>query len=217
MNPISAFAVQRQTGVVPFPLRYDAKLTYGVNVTLTTAGSSNLGVMYRFRLNSLYDPDVTGTGHQPYQYDQLSPIYRQYLVRKAHIDLTFSDPTADGLWVGWAIVPDGDTGDTPTSLSLEDYLERPMFRCMPCNNTGAQTVTCRMTVPNHAIFGLTEAQYAAEPGVYGAAYNANPAQTAYLQVFLVDPTALVSTHSIRISGRLVYDSQLFGYIGPNQS
>jgi len=33
-----------------------------------------------FRLNSLFDPDLSGTGHQPLYYDQLTTVYGQYCV-----------------------------------------------------------------------------------------------------------------------------------------
>jgi hypothetical protein len=58
--------VQSQTSTQPFPMRYRARLTYGVNVTLTTVTTLTTAVKNRFRLNSVYDPDVTNTGHQPY-------------------------------------------------------------------------------------------------------------------------------------------------------
>lgn len=35
---------------------------------------------YVFRLNSLYDPNETGTGHQPRGYDELAAIYNSYTV-----------------------------------------------------------------------------------------------------------------------------------------
>jgi hypothetical protein len=214
---MAAFAVQKQSGVVPFPMRYQSRLTYGVNVTTSTAGSSAFGTLYKFRLSSLFDPDQTGTGHQPYQYDQLAAVYTKYLVRHCVVDLTFTDPTVDGLWVGWSVVPEGDAGDTPTSLTLEDFVERPNWRCMPLNNTGAQTVTCKMSIPIHTVFGLTPGQYENQTSVFGAAYNNNPTSVAYLQCFVVDPTALVSQQSVRIAGRLVYTSDHFSYTAPAQS
>lgn len=146
----------------------------------------------------------------------MTAVYSKYLVKHAFVDLTFTDPTADGLWVGWCIQPDSD-GESPTTLQLYDILERPNWKCMPLNNTGAQTSTARISVPLHQIFGITPSQYMNQTSVYGAAYNANPTNSALLNVFLIDPTALVSQHSVRVVGRIVYDSQFYGYTAVNGS
>jgi hypothetical protein len=44
--------------------------------------------MYRFRANSIFDPDLTSAGHQPYGHDTLQNIYKSYVVDKAVITLT---------------------------------------------------------------------------------------------------------------------------------
>jgi hypothetical protein len=38
---------------------------------MLTEAAAGAGVQYVFGLNNLYDPDVTGAGHQPMYYDQL--------------------------------------------------------------------------------------------------------------------------------------------------
>lgn len=52
------------------------KLNYSENIPITT------GVMnfYNWRLNSVYDPNFTGTGGQPLWHDQLAAIYTSYKV-----------------------------------------------------------------------------------------------------------------------------------------
>lgn len=44
-----------------------------------TAGAHNT---YLFNLNSLFDPNRTGTGHQPMGYDNITPLYNKYIVKK---------------------------------------------------------------------------------------------------------------------------------------
>lgn len=48
------------------------------DMTDSTTGSTNL-----YRLNSLYDPDQTGVGHQPILRDQMTLLYNRYRVTKA--------------------------------------------------------------------------------------------------------------------------------------
>ena len=41
-------------------------------------------------MNSLFDPDFTGTGHQPYYFDQFATIYQRYTVIGSKLTATFT-------------------------------------------------------------------------------------------------------------------------------
>lgn len=70
-----------------FPDRLKTKLHYADVIQLSaSAGSPGL---WQFRMNSLYDPDYTGTGHQPQWFDQLSAVYQYYKVLGSKITCTF--------------------------------------------------------------------------------------------------------------------------------
>jgi hypothetical protein len=208
--------VETQSAVAPFPFRWNAKLTYGVNVALATPGGVPTAAKYRFRLNSLYDPDVTGTGAQPYMYDQLIAIYTKYIVRRCYVDITFANPSVAGLWVGWCYHTSTTSNDDPVGKELDNLISRPNFTCVPISDFGTQMVTCRIEVPLHLVFGLSASQYLSVTDQYGAAYNANPLSEAYLDLFIVDPNSL-GTSYVRAVGRLVYDCQFFDYAAPSQS
>lgn len=203
-----------QSALVPFPNRYDAKLTYGVNVALGTSGSSILATKYRLALNGLYDPDVSGTGHQPYFWDTVTAIYTKYIATVAHVDITFNSPNITGLWVGWSIHTNTTSNDDPAGKELSTLMERPNFACVPISTSGTEMVTCRVSVPLHEVFGISRAQYLALPDVYGAAFSANPLSLAYLDLFLVDPNAAVIVALVRAVGRITYDVQFFDYASP---
>lgn len=73
------FQMMRNPGRSLMPMRYKTKLMYCdvLNVTYTAP----LGVQwYTFRMNSLFDPDFTGIGHQPAGYDQITPFYNSWIV-----------------------------------------------------------------------------------------------------------------------------------------
>lgn len=53
-----------------------------------------------FRLNSLYDPDQTGTGLQGYNYDQLSALYSKYEVLGSKCTVEFSSDVNFGATTG---------------------------------------------------------------------------------------------------------------------
>ena len=58
------------------PPRYVTKMCYSDIATFT--GLVSVDKVYR--LNSLFDPDLTGTGHQPRYYDEMSNLYSAYRV-----------------------------------------------------------------------------------------------------------------------------------------
>lgn len=208
---------QSQTGLAPFPFRWNAHLTYGVNIAMNTVGSIPTANGYRFRLNSCYDPDFTGTGEQPYQYDQLTAIYTKYIVRSCRVHITFNDPTSSGMFVGWSYHTDTTNNDNPTGKTLGDIMSRPNFQCVPITSYGNESVSLSVNIPVHDIFGLSQSQYLSVTDQYGAAFNANPLSTAFLDLFILDPNSLVSPQYVRAVGRLIYDVQFFDYAAPSGS
>jgi hypothetical protein len=73
----------------PFPYKLVTKLRYHENNNLTPAA---LTYSYNYNINSLFDPNRTGTGHQPMYYDQLCPaVYQRYRVKGFSYKLVISD------------------------------------------------------------------------------------------------------------------------------
>lgn len=65
----------------PFPARQCARLRYSQSLTLSaTAGTPGYNL---FRCGSIYDPDYTGAGHQPYGHDTYAAIYNHYRVLRS--------------------------------------------------------------------------------------------------------------------------------------
>lgn len=69
----------------PFPAKANYILRYSDQITLNPSAGSNAD--YFFRANSIYDPDSSGVGHQPYGHDTLQTIYKHYMVDRAVITL----------------------------------------------------------------------------------------------------------------------------------
>lgn len=75
-------------GIFGFPDTLRTQLRYAdVFILTSTVGSV---AEHAMRMNSLYDPDFTGTGHQPYFYDQLASVYSRYSVVKSTMKCKFS-------------------------------------------------------------------------------------------------------------------------------
>lgn len=71
----------------PFPAVFKAKLRYAEFPTITAQPAGVAGV-YKFRANSVQDPNYTGTGHQPYGHDTLATLYNHYVVDSAVITMS---------------------------------------------------------------------------------------------------------------------------------
>lgn len=69
----------------PFPAKGHFVLRYSDQITLNPTVGAN--AFYHFRANSIYDPDYSSAGHQPYGHDNLEGIYKSYVVDKAVMTL----------------------------------------------------------------------------------------------------------------------------------
>lgn len=79
--------------VFGFPRTLTTLIRY--NDTHTIQSSSGAVGGNVFRMNSVYDPDFTGLGHQPLYFDQFTPVYEKYVVLGATIQVDFSPLTDD--------------------------------------------------------------------------------------------------------------------------
>jgi len=66
------------------PNNFHAVLRYYDNYQMTPGSQVQV---QQFRLNSLNDPDFTGTGHQPMGYDQFSSMYTEWCVTACRVTI----------------------------------------------------------------------------------------------------------------------------------
>ncbi len=115
-NAAGAAPIVRYTpDVYGFPDRLVTKLRYSdVLSAASVAGALNT---YIFRWNSTFDPDFSGTGHQPLYRDTYAGIYDQYAVVRASARIRFDNTSsAVGFIVG--VVTDDDTTPSSTFQTL---------------------------------------------------------------------------------------------------
>lgn len=206
----------RQIGYLPFAPRMQVRLPYVETLTIAAPGSGVAGT-YVFRLNSLYDPNLTQTGHQPMQYDQLTGIYRSYIVRGCKVDLEFSDPSGDGLFVGYNVTST-DTysaaGDA-TNKTLDAICEMRNSTVKPIVNTGSQTKKFSQYFPIAKLMQKPSLIYNADRALYAAAYSASPTKEANLSLIVLD--SRLGTASVLVRVRLTYFAEMYDQIPQSQS
>lgn len=201
----------------PFPPTMFAKMVYGVNIVVDATAVTGLSVSWIHRLNSLFDPDQTSTGHQPYQFDQLSSMYRRYQVYGASFRITATDPTR-GMVVGICVRPSTDSSSSMTSRTVDYIYERRLTNVRAINDSGSQKTSWKGYVKMQQVFGVTKSQFnSGTTGQYDAAYNANPTDIVALECWAIDPNGTGLTASIRFVGSITYYAKLWEFLGPSQS
>lgn len=76
------------------------QLKYCDTLSLNPTATDTLST-YMYSLNSLYDPDFSGTGHQPMYFDNYSQIWGKYSVRFAKIKVSIIDHNINtAVWNG---------------------------------------------------------------------------------------------------------------------
>lgn len=160
-------------------LVYSQKINGG-GTTLGTAGT------LQFNLNSLFDPDRTGVGHQPMGFDQLAALYERYIVTRAEYKLTMvnSSTTQNTIYV--INVSDAVT----TSPDMEQYIEQGNCRVgmLTTANGGDAQVKLSGMVNLWELQGLDYSEYMSSNGS-DALVSANPTDIGVLNIVTCDAGA----------------------------
>lgn len=215
-KPLAFNTTTVQRGYSPFGNRYVAKLPFCTDLTLQTVVASGYPTIHKFRLNSLFDPDLSGTGHQPRWFDQLKLMYESYRVTGVKVSVNFNDPGEDGLYVGInAYNVDQTAYNSVAGKYLNDIRERRIATVYPLNNTGKQNKTLNVYLPIHSILGMTKLQYQAS-SLTGSTISTNPSEEAILEIFSMAP--FISTGiGCSVSVKLTYYCTFYDYQSPDQS
>lgn len=164
------------------------KLTYCDAVTLNPGAGT--AANHLFAVNGLFDPDITGAGHQPAGYDQYMALFNVYVVTAAHIKVTYyNTSTTLGQLVSLSY------SDLPTvDPDIRRYIEQGNSRWAVLGTesagNGIQTLSlsCNMReVSGQDIFNSSE---------YEAGAATNPSDTHYFVLsaaaldFVSDPSSV---------------------------
>lgn len=145
-----------------------------------------------YNSNSIFDPDQTGTGHQPRYHDQWATFYRKYYVRKCTVTLRIHSTTATADSGGYLFTERLAANDTPkvdSTYTLINLLERAKssngkvrMRRFPAMGGGQSNwmVVKQVTIPAFDVEGRDKADMT---GVFGA----NPSRLTNFNVMWVFP------------------------------
>lgn len=165
------------SGPTPFPTGMRRSHTYCEMFTLTT-GTGVYGTQQAMRLNSVYDPNYTAGGHQPYGFDTMITIYDEYRVDKAHFQILFTTPGAtNDILCAAAVNPNTSQGLTGANLNY--VVETPSCTFGQLSSSGDRRCILRGSIDLYKLCGVSRAKYEADDS-YSGTSSTNPQQEALL-------------------------------------
>ncbi len=148
---------------------------------LLNGTSGALGV-YTWKANSLFDPDSTGGGHQPYGFDQFKAYYATYQVMASRMYVECITAVAATL-AGVITSTEATPGSTLTAANL---LMEPGRGQGGLVNVGAPTRAFE------ARWDLKQLYPDHDPGDFQAAVGADPSNVDYYTIFHQEPNLTAS-------------------------
>jgi len=169
----------------PIPSRFITKMKYSEFVNTDTFGQ------YVFNLNSIFDPNRTGTGHQPYGFDTLATLYNRYRVIACgyRLQVAGDAPTA---YVMSAI----PGNEIINPLTISEARENPRAKYIQ-QNVGAPAATLSSKCYLPSLLGRTKAQYMADDR-YQAQTTASPAELALLNIMTADTADIYRQTKVQV-------------------
>lgn len=169
-----------------FPKTWFVRFKYTENSFISATSSLGLSaVQYIYALNNAFDTRWSLGGKQCLYYDQVAPYYERMWVHAAKVKLTFTNPEADGAFVGYRTR--ASTNAINTAGQNIDYLKQlDMTEMRPLNNTGSQKTVFEFFVKNHKVFGVTTDQY--HNFEYSHTNVGNPPAGSLCEPFLITTT-----------------------------
>lgn len=178
----------------PIAQRYICKMKYAETITTGTSG------VIQMSLNSIYDPNITGGGHQPYGHDTFATMYNRYRVISCSYRIV-ANKNNDTLQV--VALP---SNEPLTYLTAAEYKENPRCRYATQSPGGeAKFVSGLVSIPS--LTGRTKSQYMADDR-YQAQFGASPLEAAVLNLGVFSGSD-TPTNGVPLNIELVYTVECF--------
>jgi len=168
-----------------FPVRCKRTLRYSTTFQLTcTSGAT---ATYVFRANDLFDPDYTGTGHQPMGFDQMMLSYNHFCVTHSTIRVTARNKSNTSP-VTVCIRQDA----SPTAVTVIDrIMEFGGLMALELDTFGTQTNLMELNLDMAKVQGVSPSALTSDSTLRGDAGN-SPTEVTYWHVQCWDTAALTS-------------------------
>lgn len=180
------------------PRRLAVRLKYVETFSIVPV-AAGVPYWYHFSCNGMYDPNVSGVGHQPLHFDQLMTSFSHYTVFGSKITLApvydSMNTTALLATAGvYGICQLGDTAQAASYTSISQLLEADQrkSRIKQASNSGWNTVNGKsgaLSIQSKWSARKTFGKISSSDEQYRGSIAANPAEQTYFSVFYNCPTA----------------------------
>lgn len=173
-----------------------------------TPATFDIPKLHSYSCNNIFDPDVTGAGHQPMGYDQWASLYSRARVIGSRIKVTFYGETpGTGAAKRWRV---GIQRATDNSSANENNVERMLETGMPFKYLGGDTDDKAMvmtTFTPQRLFSIKDVKDDEEE--VQTMDISGPSRLGFYHVFVVGADRNVLGDPVIINVVIDYQVQLF--------
>jgi hypothetical protein len=180
--------------------KLNRKLIYHQRYAVLDPGASGVASVQKYTANGLYDPDISGTGHQPMGFDQIMQLYYHYACLGSKISVTFANTDATyPQYCGISL-----SGDPSVSLTLEELIEQGncTWTVLAAKGSGGDTQKLSLAVNPGKFLG--DQNPLDEESMQGS-ISANPAEQVYFYTWAA-PMPGVDSAIVRSGATIEYQT-----------
>lgn len=196
------------------PEQLFVKLNYSQEVS-TTVGTA-VFLYHDFKINSLFDPDYTGVGHQPIGFDQYSAFFKKYRVYGMKYNIEFyADTSTEYTYIFLRTL---DFDDVATALNDAAYMtELFHLRKFVLGTTGYRGIhSVNGFIPACKSLSMSPKEYNLNPNTY-ALISTNPAKQSLLRIYHRLVNGSGTSFTIRYKVHFTYYVKFFDRVRWGQS
>lgn len=171
----------------PFGMTRKVKHKY-VDTLITVDPGIATSAHHYFSCNGMYDPDITGTGHQPMFFDCMGVLFDHYVVIGAKITVKFISIDDTYSQIVTLSVDDNTTSLANLGTRIENGSTKYKLLAPVSASAGNSVHTLSLAVNPNKFLGIPSPMSNSE---LKGSYNANPTEQCYFHIGCVaqDPAA----------------------------
>ncbi len=194
-------AMKGLTTMSRYPLgqSYSTTLTYFErDITITPLPSGATSV-YNYSVNGIFDPNITGTGHQPLGFDNLMAMYFHYVVTGAHIYINCTNTdVSNAQFLGVRL-----SGTASGGINVQTIIEQGLTTVAYLNAAGSDAAASGAIDLGCSVAKfLNRKDIVDDQDLRGDAAS-NPLEQIYFQIYAA-PDVSVQSDLIRCNVRIEY-------------